>query len=139
MKIAQLPVSVWVGLDLPILTLRGDDSAMTVMTVLPATGVVLSDARDAGRWLRVNWHAADNRFVVSIWRDEVCAASFQLTRRDSAELISSLVRGLSEPEVLRWSSARISTPKPGRRVRTLAAVRRATAALTFGRSTDNRR
>jgi hypothetical protein len=99
-------------------------SPMTVMTVLPANAVLLSDARDGDRWLRVNWHSIDGLFVFSIWRDGVCAATFQLTRRDSPELVSSLVRSLSEPAVMPWSSAQIITPKLGLWSRLLAAVRR---------------
>src|SRR6266567_2722085 len=114
----------WVAVVLPIAARRGDDSAMTMMTVLPAAGAVLSDARDDGRWLRVNWHPADSLFVFSIWRDDVCAASFQLTRRDSPELISSLVRSLSEPDALPWSPAQLSSPKVGIRSRVRAAIRR---------------
>jgi len=84
---------------------------MTAVTVLPANGAVLHDARDNGRWLRINWHPADDVFVFSIWRDELCAASFQLTRRDSPELVSSLVQGLSEPAAPTWSDAQLSCPR----------------------------
>ena len=111
-------------------------SGMTVMTVLPASGVVLSDARDGGRWLRVNWHAAESMFVFSIWRDDVCAASFQLTRQGSSELISSLVRSLSEPEARPWSPAQLSNPKLGLRSRVVAAIRRSLAPISSGRSAD---
>jgi hypothetical protein len=47
---------------------------MTVATVIPASGAVLHDARDDGRWLRVSWHRDDRLFVFSIWRDDLCAA-----------------------------------------------------------------
>jgi hypothetical protein len=70
---------------------------MTVATVIPASGAVLHDARDDGRWLRVSWHRDDRLFVFSIWRDDLCAASFQLRREDSPQLVDSLLRGLREP------------------------------------------
>jgi hypothetical protein len=105
----------------------GDHFAMTVVTVLPATGAVLPDARDDGRWLRVNWHPADSLFVFSVWRgDDLCTASFQLTRRDSPELINNLVRSLSEPAAPAWSPAQLSSSKGGlrSRLRGLVAILR---------------
>ena len=97
---------------------------------------MLADARDGGRWLRVNWHPVDSLFVVSIWRDDVCAATFQLTRNDSPELISSLVRSLSEPAALPWSPAQVTRPKAGVRARLRGAIQglrdRATHRPTSG-------
>ncbi len=55
------------------------------------------DVRGDERWLRLTWHPAHRAFVLSIWRDDVCAASFQMTRGTSAGLVSDLVQTLSEP------------------------------------------
>lgn len=71
---------------------------------LSTTTEVLSDARDGGRALRVSWHPADDLCVFSIWREDHCAATFQLVRSDAPELISCLVEGLAQPPSTRSSA-----------------------------------
>gem|GEM_PF-6640731 len=53
------------------------------------------DVRDAGRWMQITWHPARGAYVLSLWRDNVCAATFQLDRANSAEVIADLARSLS--------------------------------------------
>jgi hypothetical protein len=88
----------------PKIRYRGDDLRMTIAISLPATTEVLSDARDGGRALRVSWHPADDVCVFSIWREDRCAATFQLMRSDAPGLISCLVEGLAQPPSS-WSTA----------------------------------
>lgn len=90
---------------------------MTTATVLNPTSQVLVDTRDDGRWLRVTWHPADDTFVMSIWRDRTCAATFQLARSASPDLIDTLTRALAEPVAVGWSSSSYSRPRrPWRRL-----------------------
>lgn len=39
---------------------------------------VFSDARGAGRALRVTWHPETQLLVLSVWRDEICIATHRL-------------------------------------------------------------
>ncbi|HEV7192432.1 MAG TPA: hypothetical protein VGN35_04430 [Jatrophihabitantaceae bacterium] len=84
---------------------------MTVVTVLPPTSEVLFDTRDDGRWLRITWHPADDAFVLSIWRDRTCAATFQLARSASPELINTLTRSLAEGPGYGWSPSTYARPR----------------------------
>ena len=84
---------------------------MTAVTVLNPTSQVLLDTRDDGRWLRVTWHPSDDTFVLSIWRDRTCAATFQLARSASPDLITTLTRALAEPRAMSWSASQYSRPR----------------------------
>jgi hypothetical protein len=84
---------------------------MTTVTVLPAAGEVLFDARDGDRSLRVSWHPADDLCVMSIWRGGRCAATFQLARTEAPVLIDSLVEGLALHPSMPWSVANYSEGK----------------------------
>ena len=68
------------------------------MTVVPV-GAFL-DTRGAGRALRVNWHheAAPHGPVVllSLWRENLCVASFRLPVADVPDLIEALRSGLDD-------------------------------------------
>jgi hypothetical protein len=89
---------------------------MTIGAVIPANSGLFPDARGDDRWLRVTWHPAHNVFVLSIWRNETCSATFQLDRTMSSELVADVVRSLSAPTVLTWSDRQLSTPSAhGRR------------------------
>jgi hypothetical protein len=68
---------------------------MTTVTALPASGASFFDVRDGGRSLRVTWHPSGGMFVLSMWRDRTCAATFQLDRASASALINSLVEGLA--------------------------------------------
>jgi hypothetical protein len=76
---------------------------MTTVDVLPPATSVLLDRRDAGRVLRVTWHGAEDLFVLSMWRNGVCASSFQLQRSAVPALIGALAGGLAEPSAS-WSA-----------------------------------
>lgn len=84
---------------------------MTAVTVLNPTSRVLADTRDDGRWLRVTWHPSDDTFVLSIWRDRTCAATFQLARSASPDLINALTRALAQPPAPGWSLSNYSRPR----------------------------
>ena len=67
---------------------------MQPATPLPRTGAIYLDARNGGRALRVSWHHESGLVVLSLWRDNVCAATFQLTVDEVPDLIDMLRRGL---------------------------------------------
>ncbi|MDQ6850417.1 MAG: hypothetical protein M3070_10730 [Actinomycetota bacterium] len=69
---------------------------MTTVTVLPSVGDSFVDARDDGRTLRVSWHVTQDVFVLSLWRDGTCTASFQLSRAEAPSLIASLTTSLAQ-------------------------------------------
>lgn len=68
---------------------------MTAVSVLPVAGQVLLDARQGGRALRLNWHDELGLCVLSIWRGDRCAATFQLPRHELPALVTALVQGLA--------------------------------------------
>jgi hypothetical protein len=76
---------------------------MTAVSVLPLSGEVMWDARDGGRFLRLGWHSAENLCVLSMWRDDRCVSTFQLTREATPELIAALVRGLAAAPATPWA------------------------------------
>lgn len=86
---------------------------MTAAVVLRSTTSVLRDKRDAGRALRITWHAPDDAFVLSTWRGQVCASTFQLPRSDVPDLIAALARGLAD-SAPPWSPTRYSQLPTGR-------------------------
>jgi hypothetical protein len=61
---------------------------------LPELGSIHLDARGSDRALRVSWHSEADLVVLSIWRDNVCAASFRLSIEEVPELIEMLRAGL---------------------------------------------
>jgi hypothetical protein len=67
---------------------------MSAARPLPAVGSIFLDARGDERALRVSWHSEADLVVLSIWRDNVCAASFRLTVEEVPELIELLRTGL---------------------------------------------
>ena len=65
--------------------------------MLPAgTGDVFLDVRDGGRAMRVSWHLDDGLVVFSMWRGNICVATFRLERQDVADLVQGLVQGLAD-------------------------------------------
>ena len=56
-------------------------------------GSIFLDARGSDRALRVSWHSEADLVVLSLWRDNVCAASFRLAVDEVPELIEMLRRG----------------------------------------------
>jgi hypothetical protein len=80
---------------------------MTAVRPLPQLGSIHLDARGAERVLRVSWHTESELVVLSLWRENVCVATFRLGADEVADLISVLQAGLdvvdlapgrSEPE-----------------------------------------
>ena len=61
---------------------------------LPALGSIFLDARGSDRALRVSWHSESDLVVLSVWRENVCVASFRLSIEEVPELIDMLRAGL---------------------------------------------
>jgi hypothetical protein len=67
---------------------------MSAARPLPELGSIFLDARGSDRALRISWHAEADLVVLSLWRDNVCAASFRLSVDEVPELIAMLRAGL---------------------------------------------
>jgi hypothetical protein len=67
---------------------------MTAARPLPELGSIHLDARGAERVLRVSWHTEQELVVLSLWRDNLCAATFRLAADDVEDLIGVLQAGL---------------------------------------------
>ncbi|KAA1427905.1 hypothetical protein [Nocardioides antri] len=65
---------------------------MVAVRPLPRTGSVLFDARGDERALRVSWHDEADVVVLSLWRDNVCTATFRLAGDQVDDLIETLFR-----------------------------------------------
>ncbi|KRC50170.1 MULTISPECIES: hypothetical protein [unclassified Nocardioides] len=63
------------------------------VTPLPRAGETYADQRGEGRRLRVAWHTERDVVVLSLWRDNVCTGTFQLTAADAADLVDVLGAG----------------------------------------------
>lgn len=63
---------------------------MVAVRPLPRTGSVLFDARGDERALRVSWHEEADVVVLSLWRDNVCTATFRLAGDQVPDLIDAL-------------------------------------------------
>lgn len=66
------------------------------MTSVPLShdGSILIDARGSDRVLKVSWHHEAGVVVLSLWRENLCAATFRLTAEDVPDLIDALRSGL---------------------------------------------
>ena len=67
---------------------------MSAARPLPALGSIFLDTRGSDRALRVSWHSEADLVVLSLWRDNVCAASFRMSVDELPELIAMLRSGL---------------------------------------------
>lgn len=67
---------------------------MSPVRPLPRTGEVFLDERTDARALRVTWHSEAGVVVLSIWRGNLCAATFQLAIEEVPDLIDVLRAGL---------------------------------------------
>ena len=67
---------------------------MSAARPLPELGSIFLDARGSERALRVTWHSEADVVVLSLWRDNLCAASFRLAIDEVPELIAMLRSGL---------------------------------------------
>ena len=61
-----------------------ENGDMALARPLPTTGSIFFDARGEDRALRVSWHDEADLVVVSLWRDNVCAAALPAGRRRGA-------------------------------------------------------
>lgn len=66
-----------------------------IVLAVPVRGELFSDARNAGRRLRVTWHHELGVAVLSIWQGGVCRATFQLTADEVPDVVAALTEGLS--------------------------------------------
>jgi hypothetical protein len=67
---------------------------MSAARPLPELGSIFLDARGSDRALRVSWHSEADVVVLSLWRDNLCVASFRLSIEEVPELIAMLRAGL---------------------------------------------
>ena len=88
---------------------------------LPRAGrEVFLDER--GVSLRIAWHLDRGLVNVSVWREDRCTDTFQLTVDDVARLVTCLVDGLGAAAAETTSSA--SPPPPTLRARARSLLRR---------------
>ena len=69
---------------------------MTEVSAHPTSGAVFFDPRDAGRSLRLTWHRDSRTYVLSIWRDGECAATFRLRADEAPALVHALMLPLAD-------------------------------------------
>jgi hypothetical protein len=67
---------------------------MSAARPLPELGSIFLDARGSERALRVSWHSEADLVVLSLWRDNLCTASFRLSIEEVPQLIEMLRAGL---------------------------------------------
>lgn len=67
---------------------------MSEVVPLPSFGEVFFDARGQERVLRVTWH--EGTLVLSLWRGEMCTASFRMPFQDVERLLDTLEVGFAE-------------------------------------------
>lgn len=67
---------------------------MSAARPLPEVGSIFLDARGDDRALRVSWHSESDLVVLSLWRDNLCVASFRLSIEEVPDLIEMLRAGL---------------------------------------------
>jgi hypothetical protein len=67
---------------------------MSAARPLPELGSIFLDDRGDGRALRVSWHSESDLVVLSMWRDNICVASFRLGVEEVPDLIAMLRAGL---------------------------------------------
>jgi hypothetical protein len=65
-----------------------------IVTPLPWRGGVQEDARDGGRALRVAPHPVQGLVSLSLWQDDACIATHQMSGADVPELIRLLAESL---------------------------------------------
>ena len=58
--------------------------------------MLLGDARDTDRYLRVTWHPGSSTVVFSHWNGPVCAASTPVELDEASRLVELLVGALRE-------------------------------------------
>ncbi len=61
---------------------------------LTSPGSIFFDARGDQRALKVSWHQEAGVVVLSLWRDNVCSATFRLEVDEVPDMIALLREGL---------------------------------------------
>lgn len=69
------------------------------MAAAPPRRALFTDERGAG--LRVTWHPDEGLVVLSVWRDDVCVATFRITAGDAEDLTAFLAGHLRDRTVVR--------------------------------------
>lgn len=67
---------------------------MTAARSLTSPGSIFLDPRGSDRALKVSWHQEAELVVLSLWRDNVCSATFRLAIDEVPDLIALLREGL---------------------------------------------
>ena len=67
---------------------------MSARRVPAELGSMFLDSRGGDRALRVSWHQEAEVVVLSLWRENVCQASFRLAIEEVPDLIALLREGL---------------------------------------------
>ncbi|MEV5499016.1 hypothetical protein AB0M50_26800 [Nonomuraea fuscirosea] len=84
---------------------------MSEVVPLPSFGEVFFDARGQERCLRVTWH--EGTLVLSLWRGEMCTASFRMPMEDVGRLLDTLDEGFAEAT---GEQPAVPAPEPGTEV-----------------------
>ena len=58
--------------------------------------LLLEDARQVDRHLRVTWHPEGHQFVFSTWRGDVCSGAVRMTRQEAARIVAVVAGCLAE-------------------------------------------
>ncbi|MCW2816549.1 MAG: hypothetical protein JWN84_4004 [Nocardioides sp.] len=67
---------------------------MTTARSLTTPGSIFLDSRGGQRALKVSWHQEAGIVVLSLWRDNVCSATFRLAVDEVPDMIALLREGL---------------------------------------------
>ena len=73
--------------------------------------VLLGDARDTERCLRVTWHPDSSTVVFSHWNGPVCAASTPVELADASRLVELLVGALRDAASHREDPSVLKLPR----------------------------
>src|SRR5437764_10309098 len=60
------------------------------------TGTWFADERGIDRRMKVSWHPERRLFVLSVWHEDTCTATFRLPLADVPRLVGTLVEGLGQ-------------------------------------------
>ncbi|MDP9417681.1 MAG: hypothetical protein M3P48_07605 [Actinomycetota bacterium] len=67
------------------------------VVAFPAAGAVFFDARGAERAMRISSHEEAGVLVLSLWRDDLCAATFRLPIEHAASFVAAVVDLVATP------------------------------------------
>jgi hypothetical protein len=72
----------------------GRDDRSVIVTPLPWRGGVQADLRNDGRVLRISPHPQQGLVSLSLWRDDACVATHQMSATDVSSLIALLAESM---------------------------------------------